>query len=216
MSETQSPEEIVEEIEQTENRLADAVEALAYKKGHVKDDAKETLVEKKEQVKEKVGEKKDEVVGAVKEKVDEKKDELLSKVAHAKEAVADKLPGRGGDASSSSDPEGFGSKVAHAKEALVAKLEDVKDAVAEKLPGGDHGGGTEADAQTGEEAQDLPAGVGVIAVDEQGRPRADDEEAIPTARALRGLAGELRTEGHGGAAELADHQATEIERGGSR
>ena len=219
MSESQSPEEVVEDIEQTKDRLAEAVEALAYKKGHVKDDVKGAVAEKKEQVKDKLGEKKDEVVGAVKEKVGEKKDEILSKVADAKEAVASKLPGGGGgDPSLPSDKEGLASKVADAKDAVISKLGDLKDAVAEKLPGGSgDAGGKSEDPAAGHErdhAQDLPPGVEVIAVDEQGRPRSDDEPSTSTARALRGLAGELRSGGQGDAAELADDQATRIAHGG--
>ena len=178
----QSPEEIVKDIEQTEDRLAEAVEALAYKKGHVKDDVKEAVAEKKEQVKDRLDEKKDEVVGAVRDKVGEKKHEILSKVAGAKGAV-------------------------------VSKVGDLKDAVAEKLPGGGGTSGEETEGAPGQEhdhGADLPAGVEVIAVDEQGRPRSDDEPSTSTARALHGLAGELRAEGQGDAAELADDQATLI------
>jgi DNA polymerase II large subunit len=75
VSETRSSEDIVEGIQQTEDRLSEAVEALAYKKGHLKDDVKGAVVEKKDaivgRVKDKVAERKDDVVGAVEAKIAE-------------------------------------------------------------------------------------------------------------------------------------------------
>jgi hypothetical protein len=221
VSETQSPEEIVEDVEQAQDRLAETVEALAYKKGHAKDDVKEAVVEKKDavvaQVKDKVAEKKEDVVGTIKDKVADTKDDVSAKVGNAKDVVASKLPGGGSDdASSPSGKEGLSSKVADAKDAVVAKLGDLKDAVAEKLPGGDEATGGNDDgsaaAQQSDLGQDLPPGVEVIAVDEQGRPEShDDQVPSSTAQELRGLAGELRARGQADAAELATDQAVQIE-----
>jgi hypothetical protein len=57
-----SPEEISRDIEQTQTRLGEAVEALAHKKIQLKDEVKEAIVEKATEVR-------DVVVAKVKEKL---------------------------------------------------------------------------------------------------------------------------------------------------
>ncbi|HEY8200897.1 MAG TPA: hypothetical protein VII47_06060, partial [Actinomycetota bacterium] len=95
---------IAHELSETQARLAEAVEALAYKKVHLKDDARalaeekkeailDSLRDKKDEVLEKAAEKKDEVLEKAGEKKDEVLETLKEKVAEATQAVADKLGG---------------------------------------------------------------------------------------------------------------------------
>jgi hypothetical protein len=227
MSETQGNDDLVEDVHETEARLAEAVEALAYKKSHAKDEVKEAVIEKKDkvvgQVKEKVADTKDDLAGAVHDKIEDVKEAVVTKVEDAKDTVASKLPGSGG-AKESAD-EGLGPKLGAVKDAIVSKAGDIKDAVADKLPGGDKTGHSTAGASdAGSEpigmesgptsrADGVQAGIGdvdVIPVDEHGRPRS---ESAPrgTAADLRDLAGELRAEGRRGAAQLADDRAAELD-----
>jgi len=79
--------QITQELNETQARLADAVEALAYKKSHLKDDAKAVLEEKKEAVIDSIKDRKEMVL----EKVAEKKEEVLETLAEKKEEVLETL-----------------------------------------------------------------------------------------------------------------------------
>ncbi len=73
-----NPEEIRREIQRTQARLGEKVEALAQQKTHVKEDVKEAIAEKAAEVKDTVI---DKVIG--------KKEELSAKVAEKKSEVAE-------------------------------------------------------------------------------------------------------------------------------
>ncbi|HWD72377.1 MAG TPA: hypothetical protein VG779_07590, partial [Actinomycetota bacterium] len=60
---------LVEEIEQTGDRLAAAVEALAFKKAHLKDEFIEIAEEKADQFLEKAEETKDQLVAKISDKI---------------------------------------------------------------------------------------------------------------------------------------------------
>jgi len=91
---------LVEEIEQTGDRLAAAVEALAFKKAHLKDEVIEIAEEKTDQFLEKAEETKDQLVAKISDKIPDRR-ELKAKAstvaakigdsaAEAKDAVVDK------------------------------------------------------------------------------------------------------------------------------
>jgi hypothetical protein len=144
VSDTENTGDVAEEVQKSEDRLADAVEAVAYKKGHVKDDVKEAVTEKKEAVKQETAEKKHDLVGAVRDKIIGVKDALLSKLGHTRDAVTSRSPGGG-----------------------------------------------------------------------EGQPQGETEgpqAAADTADELRGLAGDLRSEGRPASADLAEDEAGKIER----
>jgi hypothetical protein len=65
---------LVEEIEQTGDRLAAAVEALAYKKAHLKDELIEIAEEKADQFLEKAEETKDQLVARISDKIPDRQE----------------------------------------------------------------------------------------------------------------------------------------------
>jgi hypothetical protein len=65
---------LVEEIEQTGDRLAAAVEALAYKKAHLKDELVEIAEEKADQFLEKAEETKDQLVAKISDKIPDRRE----------------------------------------------------------------------------------------------------------------------------------------------
>ena len=65
---------LVEEIEQTGDRLAAAVEALAFKKAHLKDEFIEIAEEKADQFLEKAEETKDQLVAKISDKIPDRRD----------------------------------------------------------------------------------------------------------------------------------------------
>jgi len=72
---------LVEEIEQTGDRLAAAVEALAYRKAHFKDELIEIAEEKADQFLEKAEETKDQLVAKISDKIPDRRElkEMASK-----------------------------------------------------------------------------------------------------------------------------------------
>jgi thermostable 8-oxoguanine DNA glycosylase len=72
---------LVEEIEQTGDRLAAAVEALAFKKAHLKDEFIEIAEEKADQFLEKAEETKDQLVARISDKIPDRRElkEMASK-----------------------------------------------------------------------------------------------------------------------------------------
>ena len=91
---------LVEEIEQTGDRLAAAVEALAFKKAHLKDEVIEIAEQKADQFLEKAEETKDQLVAKISEKIPDRRElkAMASSVAakigdsavEAKDAVVEK------------------------------------------------------------------------------------------------------------------------------
>src|SRR5207253_10857819 len=65
---------LVEEIEQTGDRLAAAVEALAFKKAHLKDEVIEIAEEKADQFLEKAEETKDHLVAKISDKIPDRRE----------------------------------------------------------------------------------------------------------------------------------------------
>jgi hypothetical protein len=102
---------LVEEIEQTGDRLAAAVEALAFKKAHLKDEVIEIAEEKADQFLEKAEETKDHLVARISEKIPDRRE--LKAMASS---VASKI----------------GDSAGEAKDAVVEKAADARDAVVEK------------------------------------------------------------------------------------
>ncbi|MEA2590699.1 MAG: hypothetical protein QOD62_530 [Actinomycetota bacterium] len=102
---------LVEEIEQTGDRLAAAVEALAFKKAHLKDEVIEIAEEKADQFLEKAEETKDQLVAKISEKIPDRR-EL--------KAMASSVAGKIGDSA------------AEAKDVVVEKATDAKDVFVEK------------------------------------------------------------------------------------
>jgi hypothetical protein len=102
---------LVEEIEQTGDRLAAAVEALAFKKAHLKDEVIELAEEKADQFLEKAEETKDQLVAKISEKIPDR-----SELKAMASSVASKI----------------GDSAAEAKDAVVGKAAEAKDAVVEK------------------------------------------------------------------------------------
>src|SRR5882762_10829967 len=97
---------LVEEIEQTGDRLAAAVEALAFKKAHLKDEVIEMAEEKADQFL---------------EKAEETKDQLVAK-------ISDKIPDRRElKAMASSVASKIGDSAAEAKDVVVEKATEAKD-----------------------------------------------------------------------------------------
>jgi hypothetical protein len=95
---------LVEEIEQTGDRLAAAVEALAFKKAHLKDEVIEIAEEKADQFLEKAEETKDQIVAKISEKIPDRRElkamasSVASKIgdsaAEAKDVVVEKATER--------------------------------------------------------------------------------------------------------------------------
>src|SRR5882762_3064193 len=102
---------LVEEIEQTGDRLAAAVEALAFKKAHLKDEVIEIAEEKADQFLEKAEETKDQLVARISDKIPDRRD--LKQMAS--KAVAK-----------------IGDSAAEAKDTVVEKAMEAKDTVVEK------------------------------------------------------------------------------------
>jgi hypothetical protein len=108
---------LVEEIEQTGDRLAAAVEALAFKKAHLKDEVIEIAEEKADQFLEKAEETKDQIVAKISEKIPDRRE--LKAMASS---VASKI----------------GDSAAEAKDIVVEKATEAEQriaaAAAERLP----------------------------------------------------------------------------------
>lgn len=95
---------LVEEIEQTGDRLAAAIEALAYKKAHLKDEVLEIAEEKADQFLEKAEETKDQLVAKISEKIPDRRElkamasKAVAKIGdsagEAKGSVVEKAPKR--------------------------------------------------------------------------------------------------------------------------
>jgi len=91
---------LIEEIEQTGDRLAAAVEALAYKKAHLKDELIEIAEEKADQFLEKAEETKDQLVAKISDKIPDRREvkqmasravaKIGDSAAEAKETVVEK------------------------------------------------------------------------------------------------------------------------------
>ena len=108
---------LVEEIEQTGDRLAAAVEALAYKKGHLKDEVIEIAEQKADQFLEKAEETKDQLVAKISDKIPDRRElkEMASKAVHK-----------------------IGDSAADAKDTVVEKAAEAKDTVVEKATEAEH------------------------------------------------------------------------------
>src|SRR5882672_6909538 len=102
---------LVEEIEQTGDRLAAAVEALAYKKAHLKDEVIEIAEEKADQFLEKAEETKDQLVARISDKIPDRRE--LEAMAST---VAAKISG----------------SAAEARDVVVERTTEAKDVVVEK------------------------------------------------------------------------------------
>src|SRR4030088_2749280 len=113
---------LVEEIEQTGDRLAAAVEALAFKKAHLKDEVLEIAEEKADQFLEKAEETKDRLVAKISEKIPDRR-ELKT--------MASTLAGKVGD-SAAEAKDVVVEKAAEAKDVVVEKAAEAKDVVVEK------------------------------------------------------------------------------------
>jgi septal ring factor EnvC (AmiA/AmiB activator) len=113
---------LVEEIEQTGDRLAAAVEALAFKKAHLKDEVIELAEEKADQFLEKAEETKDQLVAKISEKIPDRS-EL--------KAMASSVAAKIGDSAAEAKDAVVG-KAAEAKDAVVGKAAEAKDAVVGK------------------------------------------------------------------------------------
>jgi hypothetical protein len=150
---------LVEEIEQTGDRLAAAVEALAFKKAHLKDEVIEIAEEKADRFLEKAEETKDHLVAKISEKIPDRRE--LKAMASS---VAAKI----------------GDSAADAKDTVVEKATEAKDVVvenateaeqriaavaAERLPEV-----TEAASDVAEKVVDTVARAGETAVSRLRRP----------------------------------------------
>jgi hypothetical protein len=133
---------LVEEIEQTGDRLAAAVEALAFKKAHLKDEVIEIAEEKADQFLEKAEETKDQIVAKISEKIPDRRE--LKAMASA---VASKI----------------GDSAAEAKDVVVEKATEAEQRIAavaaERLPEV-----TEAASDVAEKVVDTVARAGESAV----------------------------------------------------
>jgi len=143
------PEEIRREIEETQARLGESVEALAQQKTQAKENVKETIVEKATEAKETV---KDKVVGKKDEwsaKAADKKSEVAEMAAKAKdkvvesaEATKEKVKSGVGSAkermasTTDEDPseEPGPSRMERARESVTAKKDAVASKVKDALP----------------------------------------------------------------------------------
>jgi hypothetical protein len=79
---------LVDEIEQTGDRLAAAVEALAFKKAHLKDEVIEIAEEKADQFLEKAEETKDQLVAKITQKIPDRR-ELKAMASNAASKIGD-------------------------------------------------------------------------------------------------------------------------------
>jgi len=102
---------LVEEIEQTGDRLAAAVEALAFKKAHLKDEVVEIAEEKADQFLEKAEETKDQLVAKISDKIPDRRE--LKAMAST---VAAKI----------------GDSAADVRDVVVEKAAEAEDVVVEK------------------------------------------------------------------------------------
>ena len=108
---------LVEEIEQTGDRLAAAVEALAFKKAHLKDEVIEIAEEKADHLLEKAEETKDHLVAKISDKIPDRR-EL--------KAMASTAAGK------------IGNSAAEAKDVVVDKAAEAKDVVVDKAAETEH------------------------------------------------------------------------------
>jgi hypothetical protein len=129
---------LVEEIEQTGDRLAAAVEALAFKKAHLKDEVIEIAEEKADQFLEKAEETKDQLVAKISEKIPDRRElKAMASSAAAK----------------------IGDSAAEAKDTVVEKATQATEAVVEKATEA-----TEAASDVAEKVVDTVARAGESAV----------------------------------------------------
>ena len=150
---------LVEEIEQTGDRLAAAVEALAFKKAHLKDEVIEIAEQKADQFLEKAEETKDQLVAKISEKIPDRRE--LKAMASS---VAAKI----------------GDSAVEAKDAVVEKATEAKDVVMEKATEAEHRIGavaaervseaTEAASDVAEKVVDTVTRAGETAVSRLRRP----------------------------------------------
>jgi len=93
-NETRDPEAIREQVEETQERLAEAVEHVAYHKGNIADDAKDAVKDKavdaKDQLVETAVEKKDHLMETIAGKKDELKEAVVDKKEQLRAAAAEK------------------------------------------------------------------------------------------------------------------------------
>jgi len=93
-NETRDPEVIREQAEETQERLAEAVEHVAYHKGNIADDAKDAVkgraVDAKDQLVETAVEKKDHLMETIAGKRDELKEAVVDKKDQLRAAAAKK------------------------------------------------------------------------------------------------------------------------------
>jgi thermostable 8-oxoguanine DNA glycosylase len=140
---------LVEEIEQTGDRLAAAVEALAFKKAHLKDEFIEIAEEKADQFLEKAEETKDQLVARISDKIPDRRElkEMASK------AVAK-----------------VGDSAGEAKDTVVEKAAEAEHRIAavaaERLPEA-----KEAASDVAEKVVDTVSRAGETAVNRLRRPR---------------------------------------------
>ena len=140
---------LVEEIEQTGDRLAAAVEALAFKKAHLKDELIEIAEEKADQFLEKAEETKDQLVAKISDKIPDRRElkEMASK------AVAK-----------------IGDSAGEAKDTVVEKAAEAEHRIAavaaERLPEA-----KEAASDVAEKMVDTVSQAGETAVNRLRRPR---------------------------------------------
>jgi NTP pyrophosphatase (non-canonical NTP hydrolase) len=98
MTEERDPDQIREEMKQTTARLSESVEAVAYKKSHIKDEAAEALKEIRREKKQELKETVADVASRAKELAVETKDAVVSKVARIlPKGKADEEPGGSGE-----------------------------------------------------------------------------------------------------------------------
>jgi hypothetical protein len=84
------PDQIREEIKETTARLSESIEAVAYKKSHIKEEAADAVKEKRKETKQEFTQALSDVASRAKEMVVDTKEAVTSKVASI-------LPKRGDD-----------------------------------------------------------------------------------------------------------------------
>jgi hypothetical protein len=113
---------LVEEIEETGDRLAAAVEALAYKKAHLKDELIDIAEEKADHFLEKAEETKDQLVAKISDKIPDRR---------KLKQMASKAVAKMGDSAAV-------EKAVEAKDTVVEKAVEAKDTVVEKAAEAEH------------------------------------------------------------------------------
>jgi Late embryogenesis abundant protein len=124
---------LVEEIEQTGDRLAAAVEALAYKKAHLKGELIEIAEEKADQFLEKAEETKDRLVAKISDKIPDRR-ELKQMASKAVAKIGDSAAVEKAVEAKDTVVE----KAVEAKDTVVEKAVEAKDTVVEKAAAAEH------------------------------------------------------------------------------